>query len=164
MNLKTNNPEPKKSNVELEDLFALKRLEKPAPEFWESFDQQLHQRALQALSTKKTFSFKSTILHCVHVLRNPFLRITAAAALVICAVVSRVPSLPTAAPAFAVAFEQGSTQFVHTGLSSNASSTAYADQRYSNVPALNSPFASATSNASGGSVVTQSAQMVSQLL
>jgi len=43
--------ERSKTNVTLEDLLKLKRAERPAPEFWETFDRELRRRQLASLVT-----------------------------------------------------------------------------------------------------------------
>lgn len=54
-------PEPK-SPVSLEDLLRLKRAERPAPEFWSKFEQELRQKQLTALVQKRRWWHELPIL------------------------------------------------------------------------------------------------------
>lgn len=45
-------PNKRQKDIQLEDLLQLKRLERPAEEYWGQFDRELHQRMLRALVKK----------------------------------------------------------------------------------------------------------------
>ncbi len=45
-------PKQHPSKIKLEDLFRLKRSERPSDQFWDEFDRKLHQRILQAQAKK----------------------------------------------------------------------------------------------------------------
>jgi hypothetical protein len=69
-----------KPKIEIEDLLKLKKLEKPAPEFWDKFDQGLRRKSMEALVSQKESGWQRIWE------RKGFQQVAVAAALVMCAV------------------------------------------------------------------------------
>jgi hypothetical protein len=73
-------PMDQKPKIEIEDLLKLKKLERPAPEFWDQFDQGLRRKSMEALVSQETGFWQRTWE------RKGFQQVAVAAALVMCAV------------------------------------------------------------------------------
>lgn len=100
--------------VTLESLLRLKRHEKPAPEFWSTFEREFKQR--QLLASVKRESWSNRIFHAVTLRHNPVVPLTAAALLIFGAFLP-VSFLQTAGgrPETVVAQAEGSVADMATG-------------------------------------------------
>ncbi len=93
-----NNKQPQEAPIGLDDLFQLKRQEKPAPEFWDEFDSQLQQKMLGSMVDRR-----SAPVRAWQFTLRKLLPLSLAASVVAAFVVTMAPmwqpQAPTAAPA-----------------------------------------------------------------
>jgi hypothetical protein len=88
-----NNQQPQEDPIALDDLFQLKRQEKPDPEFWEEFDEQLQQKMLGSMVDRR-----STPARAWQFAVRKLLPLSLAGSAVAALVVSIAPGWQTKAP------------------------------------------------------------------
>jgi|GEM_PF-6103196 len=76
----------KDTKLEVGQLLKLKRLEKPADAYWETFQNELRDKTLQTLVTRRPWYRR--VLDSVEGQMQPFLQLSAAAILLVCFVAS----------------------------------------------------------------------------
>lgn len=97
-----NHPQERQAEINLEDLLRLKRSERPSDQFWNEFDQELHQRMLQTLVKKDPWYLQLMRGFSGRILQNTAL---AAAAVVIGVVLVRPAFQPMASSTGAIAMD-----------------------------------------------------------
>ena len=94
-----NHPQERQAEINLEDLLRLKRSERPSDQFWNEFDQELHQRMLQTLVKKDPWYLQLMRGFSGRIVQNTAL---AAAAVVIGVVLVRPAFQPMASSTGAI--------------------------------------------------------------
>lgn len=97
-----NHPQERQAEINLEDLLRLKRSERPSDQFWNEFDQELHQRMLQTLVKKDPWYLQLMRGFSGRILQNTAL---AAAAVVVGMVLVRPAFQPMASSMGAIAMD-----------------------------------------------------------